>query len=204
MDERVDRSETRIAPERVSRVTPVAPRPRTGYWILTAIVVAGLGGGGWYLWSQRDAQQTPKNIAAGRSGQGLPQPVGFARIDKGNVRIILNELGTVSSLDTVTVQTQINGQLQQVGFKEGQIVKKGDFLAQIDPRPYIAALEQAQGTLAHGPGIAGPGADQPEALPDPGTAGFDRPATDSTISASWCSSTPGRCRPTRARSIPRS
>ena len=153
MDERVDRPETRLAPERVSRATPVAPRPLTGYWILTTIVVAGLGGGGWYLWTQRDAQQAPKNVAAGRSAQGLPQPVGFATIDKGNIRILLNELGTVSSLDTVTVQTQINGQLQEVGFKEGQLVKQGDFLAQIDPRPYIAALEQAQGTLARDQGL---------------------------------------------------
>jgi multidrug efflux system membrane fusion protein len=53
----------------------------------------------------------------------------------------------------VTALTQINGQLQQVGFSEGQMVKKGDFLAQIDPRPYQAALEQAQGTLAHDQGL---------------------------------------------------
>jgi multidrug efflux system membrane fusion protein len=66
---------------------------------------------------------------------------------------MLNELGTVTSLDTVTIQTQINGQLQEIGFKEGQVVHKGDFLAQIDPRPYQAALEQAQGTLAHDQGL---------------------------------------------------
>ena len=78
---------------------------------------------------------------------------GFATIDTGDIRIILNELGTVTSLDTVTVLTQINGQLQEIGFTEGQVVKKGDFLAQIDPRPYQAALEQAQGTLAHDQGL---------------------------------------------------
>ena len=54
----------------------------------------------------------------------------------------------MTSLDTVTVQTQINGQLQEIGFTEGQMVKKGDFLAQIDPRPYQAALDQARGQLA--------------------------------------------------------
>src|SRR6202042_284703 len=89
----------------------------------------------------------------GRSAQGGPQPVGAATVDKGDIRVILNELGTVTSLDTVTVLTQINGQLTEVGFKEGQVVKKGDFLAQIDPRPYQAALEQAQGTLAHDQGL---------------------------------------------------
>jgi multidrug efflux system membrane fusion protein len=79
--------------------------------------------------------------------------VGAATIDKGDVRIILNELGTVTSLDTVTVLTQISGQLTDVAFQEGQMVKKGDFLVQIDPRPYEAALEQAQGTLAHDQGL---------------------------------------------------
>jgi multidrug efflux system membrane fusion protein len=153
MDERVDRSDTRIAPDPASRTTPVVPQSRRGYWILTAIVLAGLAGGAWYLWSQHQARQAPKGAAAGRNAQGAPQPVGFATIDKGNIRIVLNELGTVTSLDTVTVVTQINGQLQEIGFKEGQVVKKGDFLAQIDPRPYVAALEQAQGTLAKDQGL---------------------------------------------------
>ena len=57
-------------------------------------------------------------------------------------------MGTVTSLATVTVRAQIAGNLQEVGFEEGQIVKAGDFLAQIDPRPYQAALAQAQAQLA--------------------------------------------------------
>jgi multidrug efflux system membrane fusion protein len=153
MDERVDRTETKIAPDPATRVTPVVRQSRRGYWILTSLIAAGLVGGGWYLWSHRAPQTTPRTATAGRNAQGAPQPVGFATIDKGDVRIILNELGTVTSLDTVTVMTQINGQLQQIGYSEGQLVKKGDFLAQIDPRPYEAALEQAQGTLAHDQGL---------------------------------------------------
>jgi multidrug efflux system membrane fusion protein len=62
-------------------------------------------------------------------------------------------LGTVTPLATVTVHTQISGQLQQLGFTEGQMVKAGDFLAQVDPRPYQVALEQAQGQLAHDQGL---------------------------------------------------
>jgi membrane fusion protein, multidrug efflux system len=153
MDERVDRTETKVAPDPVSRVTPVVHQSRRGYWLLTGLIVAGLAGGGWYLWTHSQTQQAPKTAVAGRSALGAPQPVGFATIDKGDIRIILNELGTVTSLDTVTVVTQINGQMQEIGFQEGQMVKKGDFLVQIDPRPYQAALEQALGTLARDQGL---------------------------------------------------
>jgi multidrug efflux system membrane fusion protein len=153
MDERVDRTETRPAPDTVSRVTPPERRLRSGYWVLTGLIVAGLIGGGWYLWSHRAAQPAANSAPGGRNAQGAPQPVGFATIDKGDIRVILNELGTVTSLDTVNVVTQISGQLQEYGFTEGQMVKKGDFLAQIDPRPYQAALDQAQGTLAHDQGL---------------------------------------------------
>ena len=74
--------------------------------------------------------------------------VGTATIDKGNINVTLDALGTVTSLATVTVKAQIGGQLVQIAFKEGQEVKKGDLLAQIDSRPYEAALAQAQGQLA--------------------------------------------------------
>jgi multidrug efflux system membrane fusion protein len=80
-------------------------------------------------------------------GQAGPMPVVAATVAKGNLDVTLDALGTVTPLATVTVKTQINGQLVDIGFKEGQIVKKGDFLAQIDPRPYQQALDQAQGTL---------------------------------------------------------
>src|ERR1700709_2067724 len=66
MDERVDRTETKRAPDPVSRVTPVVHHSRRGYWILTGLILAGLVGGGWYLWSQRQVQQTPKTATAGR------------------------------------------------------------------------------------------------------------------------------------------
>ena len=153
MDERVDRTETKKAPDPASPMSPVVHQSRRGYWLLTGLIVAGLIGGGWYLWTQHATKQAPRTATSRRGAQGAPQPVGFATIDKGDIRIILNQLGTVTSLDTVTVLTQINGQLQQIGFDEGQMVRKGDFLAQIDPRPYQAALEQAQGTLAHDQGL---------------------------------------------------
>jgi multidrug efflux system membrane fusion protein len=81
------------------------------------------------------------------------QSVGAAEVGRGDIRIVVNALGTVTPLATVTVRTQINGQLIEVAFKEGDTVRKGDFLAQIDARPYQAALQQAQGQLAHDQGL---------------------------------------------------
>ncbi|HXQ83538.1 MAG TPA: efflux RND transporter periplasmic adaptor subunit [Xanthobacteraceae bacterium] len=91
--------------------------------------------------------------AGGRIPQGAAQSVGAATIGTGDIRVIVNALGTVTPLATVTVQTQINGQLTDVGFTEGQLVKKGDFLAQIDARPYEISKAQFEGQLAHDQGL---------------------------------------------------
>ncbi|GAB1715453.1 MAG: secretion protein HlyD [Nitrobacter sp.] len=70
-----------------------------------------------------------------------------AVVGKGDIGVNLNALGTVTSLATVTIRTQISGYLMKIDFKEGEEVKKGDLLAEIDPRPYEAALAQANGNL---------------------------------------------------------
>ncbi len=90
----------------------------------------------------------PQPMRTGRFALSGAMPVVTATAEKGDMPVILNALGTVTPLATVTVQAQIAGQLVEVAFKEGQEVNKGDFLAQIDPRPYQAALEQLQGQLA--------------------------------------------------------
>jgi multidrug efflux system membrane fusion protein len=85
--------------------------------------------------------------AGGRFGGGGPMPVVSATARSGDMPITLIGLGTVTPLATVTVQSQISGQIMRIAFKEGQTVKAGDALIQIDPRPYEVALEQAQGAL---------------------------------------------------------
>jgi multidrug efflux system membrane fusion protein len=116
-------------------------RLRWLFWVL--LVLAIIGAVAWY-YARPESQ--PKT--AGRSQFGGPVPVGVATVQKGDMPVTLTGLGTVTPLATVTVKTQINGYLTQVAFQEGQMVKKGDFLAQIDPRPYQVALEQAEGQLA--------------------------------------------------------
>ncbi len=90
------------------------------------------------------------NARGGRGrfpGMTGPLPVAVRPAAKADLNIYLNGLGTVTPLAAVTVRTQINGVLMQVAFQEGQLVKQGDLLAVIDPRPYQVALEQAQGQL---------------------------------------------------------
>jgi multidrug efflux system membrane fusion protein len=85
---------------------------------------------------------------AGRGSFGDAVAVTVATVSKGDIDVKIPALGTITPLATVTVKTQISGMLQKIVFKEGQLVKAGDYLAQIDPRPYEAALDQAKGNLA--------------------------------------------------------
>jgi len=107
---------------------------------LGLVIVAGAG---WYI-SQTGTTPAPRQ-GAGRFGAGAPTPVGIATAAKGEVPVVIRALGTVVPLQTVNVKTQITGQLIKVEFKEGQMVKQGDLLAVVDPRPYDVALQQAVG-----------------------------------------------------------
>jgi membrane fusion protein, multidrug efflux system len=127
----------------------VAPRSRSarrrgGLWLLLFTLLVG-GGTGLLIWRADQATPPPQT---GRFQPSGPMSVRTARVETADVPVVLNALGTVTPLATVTVRPQISGQLIEVAFKEGQIVKKGDFLAQIDPRPYQVALAQAEGQLA--------------------------------------------------------
>ena len=88
-----------------------------------------------------------KDGEGGRGDANAPVPVAYEAVHQGDMRVTLDAIGTVASLDAVTVKTQISGQLIGVAFQEGELVRAGDFLAQIDPRPYQLALSQAEGQL---------------------------------------------------------
>ena len=81
------------------------------------------------------------------AGGGGPVAVAVAKVASGDITVRIPALGTITPLATVTVKTQISGTLQKVLFTEGQLVKAGDPIALIDPRPYEAALDQAEGNL---------------------------------------------------------
>jgi multidrug efflux system membrane fusion protein len=143
MDDTVARSKSPLypeapAPKEIETQRPPARRGRA-WLVLFLLLIAGVAV--WKYTQEQGGREQGRRPAA-------PQAVRTAVATTGDIPIALNELGTVTSLATVTIRTQIAGQLQQIGFTEGEMVKAGDFLAQIDPRPYQVALEQAQGQLA--------------------------------------------------------
>jgi membrane fusion protein, multidrug efflux system len=133
-------------PGRESQTVPPAKRRRRGRPLLIAFLLLLLAAGA--VWWLRRAPAPQQNEAAGRGRGGAPMSVVDETIGKGDIGISLNALGTVTSLATVTIRSQISGYLMKIEFKEGDEVKKGDLIAEIDSRPYEAALAQAKGQLA--------------------------------------------------------
>jgi membrane fusion protein, multidrug efflux system len=103
------------------------------------LVLVALAASSWFIFQHQPALQ--------RSATPPTIPVGTASAVTGDIDITLDALGTVTSLATVTIVSQIAGQVVRINFTEGQDVKKGDLLAEIDSRPYELALAQAQGAL---------------------------------------------------------
>ncbi len=128
---------------------PEAPQPRRRSPIGRIAVIVVLVAAALVVWQKFEKSGAPpsESVKSARS-EGATQTVRVAPVALGDMPITLDALGTVTPFETVTIRTQIAGTLMELGFTEGQMVKKGDFLAQIDPRPYQAALAQAQGQLA--------------------------------------------------------
>ncbi|HTI86162.1 MAG TPA: MdtA/MuxA family multidrug efflux RND transporter periplasmic adaptor subunit [Alphaproteobacteria bacterium] len=120
------------------------PRARRSWrYILWAILIILAAAAIVWWFSSR----TTERVATGRFAGSAAIPVIAAPVETGPIDIVFNALGTVTPLATVTVKTQINGQIMRIDFKEGQRVEKGDLLAEIDTRPYLLQLDQAQGQL---------------------------------------------------------
>jgi multidrug efflux system membrane fusion protein len=126
---------------------------KTARILLGIVLVGALGVGGYYYWQWRMAP-SPAAAGATKRGGGPPGamraaiPVVAGTTQQGDIDVIVNGLGTVTPLRTVTVRTRVDGELVRVLFQEGQLVKQGDLLAEIDPRAFQVQLQQAQGQLA--------------------------------------------------------
>src|SRR3984885_6652453 len=110
-------------------------------WIVVIVAVAALGYFGWNRFRGED--QAAKNAPARPAVR-----VTIAPVEKSDFPVYLTGLGTVQGFNTVVVRTRVDGQIDKIAFQEGQLVKQGDLLAEIDPRPFQAALDQAKAKKA--------------------------------------------------------
>ena len=108
-----------------------------GLAVLIALIV-------WVIHHRLATQAGQPSMAALMGG---PLPVSIAQVSTANVPVVIEALGTVTPLATVTVRPQVTGPIVKIAFTEGQMIQKGGLLAEIDPRPYQAALDQAIGQL---------------------------------------------------------
>jgi multidrug efflux system membrane fusion protein len=115
------------------------------HWVALLVVVVALSS--LVALARYIQHKQPAPGGPGRGAQGGPVAVSVATVSSGDIQLHIPALGTVTPLATVTVRTQISGIMQKILFTEGQTVRQGDSLAQIDSRPYEAALQQMQGNL---------------------------------------------------------
>src|SRR6202022_695252 len=118
---------------------------RTTRWVLLIAALAAVGYFGWQRFHRGD-QATAANNAQKAAPSAVR--VSIAPVEKADFPVYLTGLGTVQGFNTVVVRTRVDGQIDKIAFQEGQLVKQGDLLAEIDPRPYRAALDQAKAKKA--------------------------------------------------------
>jgi multidrug efflux system membrane fusion protein len=124
---------------------------RTLRLVVGLLIIASAGAIGYQIYPT--ATLSPKSKPEFRSGRhghdddNRPVVVAIETASQGDFPVYLNGLGTVTALKTVTIHSRVDGELKNVAFTEGQMVKEGDLLAEIDPRPFQVLLQQAEGQL---------------------------------------------------------
>jgi len=116
-------------------------KSRTTRWILLALVAAGLGYYGWQRFHSEN-QETAANGAQKAARSAVR--VSVATVEKTDFPVYQTSLGTVQAFNTVLVRSRVDGQIDKIAFTEGQVIKQGDLLTAIDPRPYQASLDAAK------------------------------------------------------------
>lgn len=129
------------------------PKKRGLIWVIFLVVIVAVGGYAVWRASQPNLVVQPQQGRGGPGGRGGrggggPLPVVVAKASLKSVPVYQNGLGNVTAYYTVTVKARVAGLMQKVDFKEGDLVKQGDVLAEIDPRPYQVILDQYTGTIA--------------------------------------------------------
>src|ERR1035441_690039 len=138
---------TKPAPYQAPKQAHGAPRRSRRVWVWLAVLVLAAAIA-YYFWSKKNPAGGASGAAAQAQKKGPAAiPVVAAKARRGNIPVYYTGLGTVTPIYTVEVKSRVDGELMQVYFKEGDLVHKGDPLVEIDPRPYQAALMQADGQL---------------------------------------------------------
>jgi len=135
-------------PSLQQRGTPATARRRHRWpWLALVVALAAAGYFGYRYFAPATEQATATGRPGGPGGPPRPTPVVAVPARTADVDVYLNGLGTVTSVRTVTVRTRVDGELVRVLFQEGQVVKAGQLLAEIDPRPFQVQLTQAEGQM---------------------------------------------------------
>jgi multidrug efflux system membrane fusion protein len=121
-------------------------KSRTIVWVVVIAAVSAAGYFGWQRYHQ--AHQAAEAAASAKKSARNAVRVTIAPVQKSDFPVYLTGLGTVQGFNTVQVRTRVDGQIDKIAFTEGQLVKQGDLLVEIDPRPYQAALDQAKAKKA--------------------------------------------------------